>query len=156
MLKTQDFRLIAHALVKIGDKYLLIKRTEIKKGKPNTLPLYWDIPGGMVEIGEKPQDAAVRETKEEVNLDILIGPVLHEDSNYDEKKKIVFTRIGYQAMLCEGQSEKNIILQKDEHSEYKLVNYIDEVDKPVDYLYDTMKHANIYKCGVKKEKNNNI
>ena len=148
MLEKQNFRLIAHALVKIEDKYLLIKRTKIKRGKPNTLPLYWDIPGGMVEVGEKPQDAAIRETKEEVNLDVLIGPVLHEDSNYDEQKGTIFTRIVYQASLCEGQNEKNIFLQKDEHSEYKLINDINEVDKPVDYLYDTIKNANIYNCGI--------
>ena len=144
-------KLIAHALVKIGDKYLLIKRTEIKRGKPNTLPLYWDIPGGMVEDGETPQEAAIRETKEEVNLDVLIGPVLHEDSNYDEEKGIVFTRLVYKAFLCEGQNEKNILLQEDEHSEYQLVSNINEVDKPVDYLYDTVKNALIYDCGIKKE-----
>lgn len=148
MIKIQKFKLIAHALVKLDDKYLLIKRTEIKRGKTNILPLYWDIPGGMVEDGEMPQDAAIRETKEEVNLDVLIGPVLHEDSNYDKEKGTVFTRIVYQAILCDGQSERDIILQKDEHSEYKLVNSIDEVDKPVDYLYDTVKNANIYNCGI--------
>lgn len=144
-------KLIAHALVKIGDKYLLIKRTEIKRGKPNTLPLYWDIPGGMVEDGETPQAAAIRETKEEVNLDVLIGPVLHEDSNYDEEKGIVFTRLVYKAFLGEGQSEKNIILEEDEHSEYVLVNDINDVDKPVDYLYDTLKNATIYDNGINKE-----
>ena len=105
----------------------------------------------MVEDGETPQEAAIRETKEEVNLDVLIGPVLHEDSNYDEEKGIVFTRLVYKAFLCEGQNEKNILLQEDEHSEYQLVSGINEVDKPVDYLYDTVKNALIYDCGIKKE-----
>lgn len=149
----QNFRLIAHALVKIGDKYLLIKRTPIKRGKPNSYPLYWDIPGGMVEVGEKPSEAAIRETKEEVGLDIKIGPILHEDSNYDEEKGTIFTRVVYQGDLLEGQGEKDIVLQEDEHSEYKLVSDINEVDKPLDYLADTVEHAIYYNLGV-TEKNN--
>ena len=145
----KNFKLIAHALIKIDGKYLIIKRTKIKRGKPNSLPEYWDIPGGMVEEGEMPKDAAIRETKEEVNLDITIGPILHEDSNYDKEKGTVFTRIVYQAELLEGQDERNIILQKDEHSEYMLVSDIRSIDKIVDYLEDTINHANIYNLGFK-------
>ena len=140
----KKFKLISHALIKIDDKYLIIRRTKIKRGKPNSLPEYWDIPGGMVEEGEMPKDAAIRETKEEVNLDITIGPILHEDSNYDREKGTVFTRIVYQAELLEGQDESDIILQKDEHSEYMLVSDISSIDKIVDYLEDTINHANIY------------
>ena len=73
---------------------------------------------------------------------------------YDEEKGIVFTRLVYKAFLCEGQNEKNILLQEDEHSEYQLVSGINEVDKPVDYLYDTVKNALIYDCGIKKKTNN--
>lgn len=152
MENKQSFKLIAHALVKLNGKYLLIKRTPMKRGKPNSAPEYWDIPGGMVEEGETPSIAAIRETKEEVNLDIIVGPVLHEDSNYDESKGTVFTRIVYQAELLDGQDERNIILQEDEHSEYRLVSDLNEVEKPVDYLYDTMDHENIYNSGVKELK----
>ena len=145
----KNFKLIAHALIKIDGKYLIIRRTKIKRGKINSLPEYWDIPGGMVEEGEMPKDAAIRETKEEVNLDITIGPILHEDSNYDKEKGTVFTRIVYQAELLEGQDESNIILQKNEHSEYMLVSDISSIDKIVDYLEDTINHANIYNLGFK-------
>lgn len=148
MENKQNFKLIAHALVKIGDKYLLIKRTPIKRGKINSLPEYWDIPGGMVEEGETPSDAAIRETKEEVNLNVKIGTILHEDSNYDKSKGTIFTRIVYQVELLDKQDEGNIILQEDEHSEYKLVKNINEVDKPVDYLFDTIKNADIYNLGI--------
>ena len=150
----QKFKFIAHALVKLNDRYLLIKRTKMKRGKENSLPEYWDIPGGMVEEGETPSDAAIRETKEEVNLDIVIGPILHEDSNYDESKGTVFTRIVYQAELKDGQDENNIILQEDEHSEYILVKDITDVDKPVDYLFDTIENAKIYNLGIEALKNN--
>ena len=150
----QKFKLIAHALVKLNDRYLLIKRTKMKRGKENSLPEYWDIPGGMVEEGETPSVAAIRETKEEVNLDIVIGPILHEDSNYDKSKGTVFTRIVYQAELKDGQDENNIILQEDEHSEYRLVKDITDVDKPVDYLFDTIENAKIYNLGIEALKNN--
>ena len=44
-------RIIAHGLMKVDNKYLVIRRTETKHGKPNSYPKYWDIPGGMVEEG---------------------------------------------------------------------------------------------------------
>ena len=121
-------RLIVHGLLEINGEYLLIKRTEIKRSKPNSLPNYWDIPGGMVELGELPRDALVRETKEEVNLDIEV------------KKDIVFTRLVYECELLDNQNVSNIILQEDEHSEYRLVNSLDEMqnEKIVDYLIDIL------------------
>ena len=133
-------RLIAHGLIKINGKYLLIKRTKIKRGKTNSLPNYWDIPGGMVELNELPKDAVVRETKEEVNLDVKVIKILHEDSNYDKEKDIVFTRLVYQCELLDNQNISNIILQEDEHSEYRLVNSLDEMqnEKIVDYLIDIL------------------
>ncbi len=131
-------KLISHALIKIDGKYLVIKRTEIKRGKLNSYPLYWDIPGGMVEEGELPRDAAKRETKEEVGLDVEIGKILQEDSVLDNEKGIVFTRLVYEAKII---GDINIILQEDEHSEYKLINNSSELDGEliVPYLIDLMK-----------------
>lgn len=37
----------------------------------------WDIPGGMVEANEPPRDAARRELREELGIDIPIGALLH-------------------------------------------------------------------------------
>ncbi len=39
----------------------------------------WDIPGGMVEANEPPHEAACRELKEELGLDINIGSLLVVD-----------------------------------------------------------------------------
>jgi len=52
------------ALVLEDGKLLLIRRgAQPGQGK-------WSIPGGLVELGENVQDAMVRETKEEVGLDV--------------------------------------------------------------------------------------
>ena len=133
-------RLIAHGLMKVENKYILIKRTEIKRGKPNSYPKYWDIPGGMVEEGELPTDALVRESKEEVNLDVKVTKIVHEDSNFDEEKNIVFTRLVY---LCEviNNDISNIKLQLDEHDQYKLITSLDDMEgeKLVGYVADVLK-----------------
>lgn len=113
-------RLIVHGLMKINDKYLLIKRTEFKRGEKNMFPLYWDIPGGLVEKNELPREALIRECNEEVGLNVTINKIIHEDSNIDLNKDCVYTRLVY---LCDviNQSEKDIVLQLEEHSEYKLI-----------------------------------
>ncbi len=133
-------RLIVHGLMKVEDKYLLIKRTEIKRGKPNMYPKYWDIPGGMVEKDELPKEALVREAKEEVNLDVKVNEIIYEDSNFDKNKDIVFTRLVY---LCDviNNDKSNIILQVDEHNDFKLINSLDEMkdEKIVGYVEDILK-----------------
>ena len=138
-------KLIVHGLMKVNDKYLVIKRTSIKRGKPNSYPLYWDIPGGMVEEGELPTDALIREAKEEVNLDIVVKNIIHEDSNLDTKKNIVFTRLVY---LCEvlNNDISNIKLQLDEHNEFKLITSLNELpdEKIVDYLIKIFENKSIY------------
>ena len=138
-------KLIVHGLMKVNDKYLVIKRTAIKRGKPNSYPLYWDIPGGMVEEGELPTDALIREAKEEVNLDIVVKNIIHEDSNLDTKKNIVFTRLVY---LCEilNNDISNIKLQLDEHNEFKLITSLNELpdEKIVDYLIKIFENKSIY------------
>ena len=119
-------KLIVHGLMKINDKFLVIKRTKIKRGKLNMFPLYWDIPGGLVEVGELPREALIRECFEEVGLNVKVKNVIHEDSNLDSQKNCIFTRLVY---ICEviNQGEKDIVLQLDEHSEYKLINNLEDM-----------------------------
>lgn len=58
------------ALVLKDGKILLVKRAnEPGKGR-------WSIPGGVVELGERLEDAVKREVKEETNLDVSVGKML--------------------------------------------------------------------------------
>jgi len=109
-------KIIVHTLIKTKNGYLVTKRSK----EETTFPEYWDIPGGLAEYGELPKEAVIRETKEEVGLDIIPTRVIHEDSNLDKTKNLIFIRLVY---LCELKSRiDDIILQEEEHSEYKFIN----------------------------------
>ena len=65
-----------------NDEILLVKRAfEPAKGE-------WSLPGGFIELGETPEDAAKRELKEETNLDgkaiKLIGSCSHFNSIFGD------------------------------------------------------------------------
>jgi len=115
-------RIIVHALIKVNNKYLVTKRSK----EESTYPEYWDIPGGLVEIGELPKDALIRETKEEVNLNIIPKVPIHEDSNLDKEKDTIFIRLVYLSDLNDDIS--NIKLDPKEHTEYKFIENIQELE----------------------------
>ena len=54
-------------VVKKDDKLLFVKRALTKK----SLPGIWSFPSGTIEEGELPTLTAVREVKEELNLDVI-------------------------------------------------------------------------------------
>ncbi len=37
---------------------------------------YWDIPGGFLEPGEHPSEGAIREAREELGVEVQLGPLL--------------------------------------------------------------------------------
>jgi 8-oxo-dGTP diphosphatase len=81
------------------------------------MPLYWDIPGGTVESGERVEEALVREVKEEVSLDIKIGHILYVHTNLGglpdrQTFQMIFS--------CEWVAGE-IKLDPQEHSEHRWI-----------------------------------
>ena len=128
-------KLIAHSLIEKDGKYLLIKRSKIKRGLPNVYPSYWDIPVGSVEENELPREAALRETMEEVNQNLRIDKIIHEDSQFDASKDTVFTRLVYAGKILE---ERDIILDSEEHTDFVWISSLEDMDSEliVPYLFD--------------------
>jgi ADP-ribose pyrophosphatase YjhB (NUDIX family) len=74
------------AVIVKESKIALIKRgNEPARGK-------WTIPGGLIELGESPEQAVVRETKEETGLDVDNPSLMDVVSqvNLDEKGKVKY------------------------------------------------------------------
>ena len=128
-------KLISHTLIEKEGKYLLIKRSKIKRGLPNVYPSYWDIPGGSVEENELPREAALREAMEEVNQKILIDKIIHEDSQFDASKDTVFTRLVYAGRILEV---RDIILNPEEHTDFVWISSLKDLESEliVPYLID--------------------
>ena len=128
-------KLIAQTLIEKEGKYLLIKRSKIKRGLPNVYPSYWDIPGGSVEENELPREAALREAMEEVNQKIRIDKIIHEDSQFDSRKNSVFTRLVYGARIID---QRDILLDPEEHSDFVWITSLKDLEEEliVPYLID--------------------
>ena len=130
-------KLIAHTLIEKDGKYLLIKRSKIKRGLPNVYPSYWDIPGGSVEENELPREAALREAMEEVNQKLRINKIIHEDSQFDASKDTVFTRLVYAGEILE---ERDFTLDPEEHTDFKWISSLKDIESNlvVPYLLEIL------------------
>jgi len=73
---------VVAAMIQVEDMILVVQRKEDEKAYKS---LKWEFPGGKVEEGERPEDAVIREVKEELQLDInsvaSIGRVVYEYPN---------------------------------------------------------------------------
>jgi mutator protein MutT len=69
---------VAHGFVIRNGQYLLTRR-----GRDRYWGGLWDIPGGTVEVGETPENAAVRECMEEVGLSTSVWDLVSHLENLD-------------------------------------------------------------------------
>ena len=110
MLTTDHKKLqlvVSIALIDNHDQILISKRPAKKH-----LSGYWEFPGGKVEKNETPENAIIREVKEELNIDIsnkCIAPLSFSEFDY---KKFQLLLLLYVCRRWEGEPksmEKNEI-----------------------------------------------
>lgn len=66
-------------IIRVDNKIVLIKR--------RNPPYGWALPGGFVDYGERFEDAAIREAKEETGLDVQLVSLLGVYSDPDRDKR---------------------------------------------------------------------
>ncbi|HOF44080.1 MAG TPA: NUDIX hydrolase [Candidatus Pacearchaeota archaeon] len=115
------FKLVKQKYVSVGVPVIIQNsKGEILLGKRNmnmpTYPGFWGLPGGMPEYGEKIENTAIREVKEELDIDIKI---IKKSKNVYENLPDKKCRFHSVDVPFYGKIVKGIAKPKDETKEVK-------------------------------------
>ncbi len=117
-------------IVNNDNKILLLKRSDYPD---QWEPKKWSLVGGVVEDGEKPDEACAREIKEEINLDINIDKFV---------EKVVIQRNPGSVehiFACRYEGDPTDVELNEEHTNYgwygvSEMEYLDIVPNLIDYI----------------------
>ena len=94
---------MAKKIIKVAGVAIIDQdKNKVLAGKRNADRLVggmWEFPGGKIEKGEKPQEAAKRELKEEFHDEVQIGPQLDETVSYEYDFGIVKLTVFFAKLL---------------------------------------------------------
>lgn len=108
---------VVAAIIRNGDKILATQRGygEYKDG--------WEFPGGKIEEGETPQDALVREIREELEADIIVGDhLVTVEHDYPE------FHLSMQCYWAELKEGTHLKLLEHEAAKWLSIYELDSVD----------------------------
>jgi 8-oxo-dGTP diphosphatase len=81
----------------------------------------WEIPGGMVEANESPVQACLREAREEIGLEVVLGRLLCVDYVGVQVAPLERLMFVFDAGVISDLEVAQIVLPADELSEFRFV-----------------------------------
>src|SRR5579864_2888069 len=117
---------VAVALIVRNSKLLVCQRH-----RDDSHALQWEFPGGKVEPGESPAQALVRELREELGVDAMIGKELYRTRHRYGDSQSEFRLIFFQADVDDSASFQNLVFEKFEWTDISSLPRYDflEADK---------------------------
>lgn len=103
---------VAAALIVRDSRILICQRR-----RDDTHGLQWEFPGGKVETGESPPEALVRELREELGVEAVIGREIfrtrHRYREFDSDLELIF----FQAVVDRAATLQNRVFERFEWAE---------------------------------------
>ena len=120
-MKKKNIYVSTVALIDWQGKVLISLRSDNK-----ILPNFWEFPGGKIKTNESPDDAIVREIKEELSLDInkkSLKPSVFNTYTYDEFHAIIFFYIcrSWKGTPLSKTNQKILWIEIDKLKKYQLL-----------------------------------
>ena len=122
----KKIRVVGAAIIDSG-KVLVAQRPVSDKAYKS---LKWEFPGGKVEDGETEVETAIREVKEETNIDVEVDEEYRYSTKYSPKEDVIKEVIYFLARNISDNRQA----QLEEVSEVKWFSMEDAIDK---ITYDT-------------------
>ena len=107
---------VVAALIWLEDKILICRRPANK-----ARAFLWEFPGGKMEAGETPQEALVREIKEELETDIEVGDLI-DTVEYDYPK----FHLKMHCFIC-SIKHGDLVLKEHEDAKWLTIDTLDTV-----------------------------
>ena len=109
--KKPDLMVVA-ALILRDSKILVCQRR-----RDDSHALEWEFPGGKVEAGEKPQEALIRELREELGIEAKIGRELFRTRHRYREFRSELELIFFQASVDRSAALQNLVFEGFEWAE---------------------------------------
>ena len=123
------------AVIKAKGKYLILLKSDLEDVNPNS----YDLPGGRMSYGEKPEEALKREVKEEAGLEVKVKGITDVWSFVMDDRKLQLVGITW---ACTAQNTE--VKLSPEHSSFEWISY-EEIqnsrDKYPDWFINSVKVA---------------